>query len=388
MRGVPEESVRRWRAQRWRLSGPAADVREAVDSVLPMQSDPAAYLSVFARAEGFEPRSLDRLVFEDRSLRIFPLHRSGPSLVPFEALPALLALHRFAAGSQRRRSSVARRTQRALEQAASQLRAGLTTTPQSWAGLREDYGEGALRALHWMAQSGEVVIGRDPPSLFGQPTFAAPRASDRVPAAAAEGFGFLEDVAKLYFRSAAPASRDDFLWWAGLSRSAARHTIEDLAGLLEELDIEGERKAHFMLEEDGADLRRDRAARTLRAALLPPTDPAGTGSPAGFAPLCEPRLRPTLAPGGRTKPRPLALLGGTAVGSWSGFDKELRIEVQNAKALVPESEEALQREAQRVSAWVADRLAALPGAPASAAALAKALGGGVRSPSRNGRENH
>jgi hypothetical protein len=328
---------------------------------------------MFARTEGFDPRALDRLVFEDRSLRIFPLHRVGPALVPFEALPALMALHRFAEGSERRRSKVARRVQGELAEAAALVRPALTTAPQPWTEFSRPFGPFTLRALHWMARSGEVVIGRDPPSLFGEPTFALPRASERVPEASSDGYGFLEDVALLYFRAAGPATRDDFLWWAGLSRSAARHTIEDMAGALEELDIEGERKAHFMLEEDAADLQRDRAPRTGRAALLPASDPAGGASRAGFAPLCEVRLRPTLAPGGRTKPRRLALLGGSAVGTWSGFDRDLNTGVQLAKALTPESEGAVLEGAERVAAWVREALTAVPGAPATPAGLAKLL---------------
>jgi hypothetical protein len=224
-----------------------------------------------------------------------------------------------------------------------------------------------------MARSGELVMGRDPPTLFGTPTFALPAAGERVPAASTEGFGFLEEVAELFFRAAGPATRDDFLWWAGLSRAAARHTIEDMAGLLEEVDIEGERKAHFMLEEDGAELQRDRAARVLRPALLPALDPAGSGGRAGLATLCEPRLRPTLAPGGRTKPRRLALLGGSAVGTWSAFDQALQTELQVAKALSPDAERALRDEADRVAAFVGDVLAGWPGAPENPAALARAL---------------
>ena len=354
MAGVAHEDVRRFRASRMRLLRPASDLQDAVGASLPLPCSPAAYVSAFARLDAFSPADLDALVFADHSLRIHPLHHGGHALVPFEELSALMAGQQFAWGSQMRRSKVARRINDELSRKAAELVPSLSTRH-----ARAEPGE--RRALDLAATRGEVVVSRDPPTLFGDPTYGVPRAADRVPAAATDGYAFLQDLALAYFRAAGPASRDDFLWWAGLSRSAARHTIEDLAGLLEEVDIEGERKAQFMLEEDAAEVRHTRAPRTLRAAFLPSSDPAGAATRAGFAPLCEPRMRPTLAPGGRGKPRAIVAVGGSAIGGWTAGPSV--VEVTLSKALTSGAEEALESERARLHAFLAGPLAAHGGPP-------------------------
>jgi len=374
MRGVPEETVRRWRAARWRLSRPAANVHEAVESLLPLPAAPSAYVSLFARCASFEPRDLDRLIFEERSLEVLPLHRRGPSLVPTEAAPCLVALNRFAWGSHVRRSRVARRANAALEATAPRVLARLNETPKTAAEVAAGgESKGVEATLRWLAGRGEVVMGFDPPSLFGSLTFARPRPSDRIPVLAQSGYEFLQEVALFYFRAAGPAARDDFLWWTALSRSAARHTIEDLAGILEEVDLEGARKANFMTEEDAAELREFRGFPVSKAALLPAYDPAGSHAREGFAALCEPRLRPKIAPGGRTKPRRPVLLAGSAVGTWAATGDGAAITFDLAKAVGDEAEASIQAAADSLGAFVRAKLAALPGAPASLRNLVRLL---------------
>lgn len=361
--------MRRFRALRWRLSRSAADTADAAAAGLPLPCGPAAYFSMFARLDRFAPADLDKLVFRDRSLRPYPLHRAGLALVPFEALPALFALQRFAWGSEVRRSKVARRKNEEFERASAGLRPRLDSGP-----LRADaVAPAERRALDWLAARGEVAVGLDPPNLFGEPVYEVPSARDRVPPASTATFAFLEDCAKLYFAAAGPATRDDFLWWGGLSRSAARHTIEDLAGLLEEIDLEGERKAHFMIEEDAAGLRLFRPPGAQRAALIPSTDPAGAGSRARFAGIVEPRLRPQLEPGGRSSPRRLALLGGTAVGQWEGPDREGRLSLTLAKELSGDGETVVQDAVTRLEGFIQDSLAGCDGAPALGAAWSRLL---------------
>lgn len=341
MHGVAAADVRRWRAHRSYLTLLATDVATAAAAIPPLSASPSAYLSLAARVENFRPQALDELVLADRALRPYPLWRMGPLLVPPDWIAPLEALHRFRAGSGARRSRVWRRREAAYAELFPRVGAVLTTAPQTLSQL-EQHGGLDSAAVPWsggldelladMAGRGDAVMGLSGTSLAAaEVTFASTDSHDHIPPAAATSYEFLADVALPYFRVAGPATRDDFVWWASISYSSARHTIEDLAGLLEEVDIEGERKAHFLPEDDGADLRRRPLISSERATLLPALDPVRMATEAGFAALCDPRIVPK-APPGRRGPGGIAggtrpvLVGGAVVGRWEWNAKERRAE--------------------------------------------------------------
>jgi hypothetical protein len=130
--------------------------------------------------------------------------------------------------------------------------------------------------LHALVGRGDLKMASAPPhpvtlrNLATDPfVFWKPEDRERIAAAPREGWAFLEDLALHYFRTAGPATRDDLAWWLNISFAAARRTIEDLAGTLEEVDIAGEKQAHFMLEEGASALRSGRLEASRRVALLP-----------------------------------------------------------------------------------------------------------------------
>lgn len=383
MTAIREEDVRRFRAQRWYLSRPAPDVSTAVAANLPLPASPAAYLALRARCDASSPEDLHRLVFDERALRVHPLPTAGAALVPVEVLPYLLAVQRFAAGSRVRRSKTWRRIEGEMEAAAPAVLEHLGARPKTKEELAAQGAPGQARlnrrastlegVLRWLCARGDAVEGFKTRSLFSARTFSVPSPGERVPAASAEDFRFLEEAALFYFRAAGPATRDDFLWWASLSRSAARHTIEDLAGLLEEVDLEGGRRAHFMLEEDGADLRAGRHRPSERVALVPSKDPALCSSAARAAVLCEPRMRPRLASAGRGAAAPLVLVGGQAVGAWVWGGSKEGVQVRLAKELPDEVACEVARAAEAIAEFVARALARLDAAPRTDAAWRRAL---------------
>jgi len=273
----------------------------------------------------------------------------GPLLVPPDWIAPLEALHRFRAGSGARRSKVWRRREAAYAEFSPRVAAVLTAAPQTLSQIEEravldpaavPSSGGLGELLADMAGRGDAVMGLSGGSLgAAELTFASIDSHDHIPPASSTSYEFLVDLALPYFRAAGPATRDDFVWWASISYSSARHTIEDLAGLLEEVDIEGERKAHFLAEDDAADLRRRPLISSSRAALLPALDPLRMATEAGFGALCDPRLAPKAAGPGRRGAGGLAggarpaLLGGAVVGRWEWNAKERRADTVLFKEL-------------------------------------------------------
>lgn len=352
MRHLAAADVRTWRARRWYLTEPAPDVASAASALPPLPASPTAYVSLFARMPGFRAEALDRMVFEDRSLRPYPMWRRGARLVPVENVSILEATHLFRARAGARRSKVWKRREGAYDAAAPAAAEFLAVNPRTAEQLADS---GACQRagvptvarlrdlLDEMAARGDALRTFAGTSLnSAQPAYASPAHADYIPPAPAQTYEFLVDLALDYFRTAGPATRDDFVWWASISYASARHSIEDLAGLLEEVDIDGERKAHFMHEEDAADLRSSRRPRSARAALLPADDPSGVATERGFDVLGGLDLDEGLSsPSRRVRARPVKttrplVAGGRIAGSWGWDPHDQRATARIAGELGPE----------------------------------------------------
>lgn len=207
---------------------------------------------------------------------------------------------------------------------------------------------------------------------FGEVMYRLPTGPGRLRPSTPTDYGFLSELASYYFRVCGPATRDDFALWAGVSRAAARKTLEDLAGVLDEVDIEGERQAHFMMEEDAAEMRARPKPTTTRAVLLPWADPAMTSFARGFASMADARagarlrLVPRRSREGLGRVAQPVLVGGTIVGSWDRSPKTRRIEVTLVRELGPDAQAAVETEAQRLDRFLEEDLSRLPGTSAPA----------------------
>lgn len=372
--GLDPADVRRWRARRWFLSSPAPDVQTAVAANPPFDFSRAAYLSLFARVDRFDPEDLHRMVFDEGALRPAVLWRVGRLLVPFEVLPALFAAQEFSWGARGRRRRLDGHLNEQAERLAGPLAAALKEGPRPEGELVASIerarapGDGAPTAvLDRLVGRGDLEMVRPVRSLaFDQVFYRRPSGPGRLRPTGLTDYAFLSALAGYYFRVCGPATRDDFALWSGVSLAAARKTLEDLAGILDEVDIEGERQAHFMLEEDAEELRGRAKPSTTRAVFLPSHDPAMTSFASGFAPMADARtaarlrLIPRRSREGLGRVNQPVLVGGRVVGSWDWSPKTRRVEVALVRELGPDAQAAVEGEAKRLDGFLEGELRRLP----------------------------
>jgi hypothetical protein len=227
-----------------------------------------------------------------------------------------------------------------------------------------------LEAAHQLEVTLHALVGRgdlriaatdlEAPPAVADPeeypwVFWKPDDRDRVEPAPRDGWTFLENLALHYFRTAGPATRDDLAWWLDISYAAARRTIEDLAGTLEEVDIAGQRQAHFMIEEHAAELRSAPRGVSRRVALLAGADPEARWSREGFLRIVDPDLAFWLAPrgkaarGGRARIGLPVFVGGNLAGAWRKSSRTGEVQVEFIK---PHAEDIVE-EAHRRADWLA-----------------------------------
>jgi len=280
-------------------------------------------------------------------------------LVPASLVAALIACDAFRRESRLgRRKAAAQREEkvrrwgpRVLEwigdrpRSVAAVGAGLKVPSQPPAAMAE-----LELTLHALVGRGELLMAPAPPQrdrTLPEIAYAfwKPEDSDRVEAAPREGWVFLQDLALHYFQTAGPATRDDLAWWLGISFSSARHTIEDLAGTLEEVDIAGHKQAHFMLEEAAAALRSGPVDSSRRVALLPKLDPEACWSREGWPRVVDPDLGFWLSTRGKTargeRPRVVqpVLVGGELAGGWRWDSRARRVELDFIRPQREEVEE-------------------------------------------------
>ena len=331
MAGATAQSVRRWRAQRWFLAGQAQSLDEATASLPPLAAGPGAYLSLFARVKGFRARTLERALLKGGFLCVMPIFGLGDVLVAPPIAPLYAATRGFIARRNARRTKRWRALEDQFGEQSAALHGVLSGAPAAAGELSR--APTAIAALDEMARRGQALKVPGDQRLDGRFSYGKPPRELAGASLQVEGYAFLEDLALEFFRFAGPATRDDFSWWSGVSPPAGRHSIEDLSGLIGEIDIEGERKAFFMREEDAADLRQGHGVETSRVCLLPSMDCARFALRSGFAALCDERMAARYVPAARRARGSLAggprflTFGGRIGGKWEPAGPD-RIEVE------------------------------------------------------------
>jgi hypothetical protein len=363
VRSVGDADVAAFCAQRACLSRSASDLSQALSACTTLPPGADAHVSLAARLDGYTPRALHDEVTRRGSWTLYATAFQPIRMVPSHLLPALLACDEF-----RRTSRVGRRKRfrdlnalveewepRIVEYLAERTE----TAGEIEAGVLREYGRAPVskevaQLLFALTGRGQMAIHPSPHPAEAFSFRVVPEAA-RVEAAPRDDWAFLSDLALHYFRTAGPATRDDFARFAQVSFGAARLTVEDLAGTLDEVDIEGQRQAHFMLEEDGALLRARRFPPSQRVALLSDGDPEAEATKRGLARLCDPALAYWLSPaareerGGRQRVTRPVLVGGFVEGAWH-FDRRVsRVVVEFIRPPSPEVFEDAEARAERLT---------------------------------------
>ncbi len=126
---------------------------------------------------------------------------------------------------------------------------------------------------------------------------------------------------------------------------------------MDEVDIQGGRQAHFMIEEQAAGLRRFLDLPSRHAALLPAFDAARFTRPAGLGSIAGPRAAARIAPPARrragaiTRAPRVAVVGGSPAATWD-WSADAGVTLDPVGAPPNHALEAIRREAKEITRFV------------------------------------
>ncbi|MBO0827613.1 MAG: AlkZ family DNA glycosylase [Streptosporangiales bacterium] len=256
---------------RHRLARPAATVADAARGVLALHAtDPAsAFLAAAARVPGATVASIERELYDDRSVvRMLGMRRTV-FVVPAELAPVVHAacttqvaakerakllgfldqsgiaepaawLARVEAATLDALTARGEATAAELARAVPELRTQITVGQGKWVGQQS----ASTRVLFLLAADGHVVRGRPLGSWLSTQYRWAPLAPwPRLDPADAR-----VELARRWLRAHGPGTVADVAWWAGWTRTQARQALGALP--TEPVDVEGD--TAYVLADDTA----------------------------------------------------------------------------------------------------------------------------------------
>ncbi len=328
------------------------------------------HLSLAARIDGVKPSDVDACLYDERSLVKQLAMRRTLFVFPRELLPAAWGSASARVALQERQktikdavaSGVAKDGDRWLETACdavlSRLAGGEALSAQQ---LREEVPEiaGTItmspgtkwggevpiapRVLTYLGCRGDVVRGRN----NGHWRISRPAWTlmddwlGELPEPPEDAAGYAELVAA-WLRTFGPGTTRDIQWWLGSTVTAAKRALADVGAVEVSLDGGG---TGWVLPDD---LDEEPAVEPW-AALLPVLDPTTMGWKERdfyLDPGHTPYLFDTNGNGGTT-----AWWDGRIVGCWIQ-DDDGRVEVVLRDEIADEGRAALEREAERLTAWL------------------------------------
>jgi DNA glycosylase AlkZ-like len=313
--------LRAWSYARQRLGEPARSLSQALDAVVAVYAThPTAPLALWARTKSFTParyRAFDRA---RKAVRL-PAMRRTVFLVPNKNAAQIFTAVRAKEAHSRRQLKQVGLSAEAYERHAKKiLRAA--REPLSRKDLEEAVGiDGAklgpvLRALRF---EGRML------TLAGDSLLMSPHRFVATDSWLADGLDAgntdraLAWLAREYLRGYGPARVEDFAWWTGVTRTAAKKAIERH----DTIDVgEGRR----LLAKDTSEFERVDPLRDS-VALLPKWDAYTMGfAPDGrrrfVHPDAQERVYTPIGTGLSGDGNPLVLLKGEAVATWTFSLKE------------------------------------------------------------------
>ncbi|MDO5696856.1 MAG: winged helix DNA-binding domain-containing protein [Dermatophilus congolensis] len=352
-----------------RVADPLAAARAM--TVLHATEPPSVHLSIAARMNGADVASVERVMYEDRSLVKQLAMRRTLFAAPRELLPALLGSSSARVALQQRNviakdlekhgitpdgaAWIARATAAVLDRlsdgsalSARQLREQLPelegrTTPAPGAKSWDVPSTFAPRILTLLGAEGRLVRGANEGHWStSRPTWTLMSTwLGEVPAPLEARAGYAELVRR-YLASFGPATEDDIVWWFGTTKSAVRSALADVEAMAVQLDS---RVTGFVLPGDETE-DPDVGEWT---ALLPVLDPTTMGWKARdfyLDPAHVPYLFDSNGNGGTT-----AWLDGRIVGCWVQ-DDDARVRVVPTEKLKARDRKRLDAEADRLTAFL------------------------------------
>lgn len=347
----------------------AADVVAAADRLVCLHAtDPATIaLSAWARVDGFEPPQLERALYADRSLVKHLAMRRTLFVFPRATLSAAQAgASDRVAGRERRKlirdvelAGLQRDGERWLTEASAQVLELLSDGREATSSeLRAElpalegaivYGEGKSwggkmpigpRVLTVLSAEGRIVrSSNDGGWSVSRPRWAATSAwlgaeIDRMP----EADGVAQLVAR-WLRAFGPGTEADVKWWLGATLTAVRRALADLGAVAVELDG----RSAWLLPDD----LEPTAPVAPWAALLPPLDPTTMGwtERDWYLGPYKAQLFDTAGNAG-----PTMWWDGRIVGGWRQTE-DGTVELQPLEDAGADARLALEREAERLTAW-------------------------------------
>lgn len=352
-----------------RVADPLAAARAM--TVLHATEPPSVHLSIAARMHGADVASVERVMYEDRSLVKQLAMRRTLFAAPRELLPALLGSSSARVALQQRNviakdlekhgitpdgaAWIARATAAVLDRlsdgsalSARQLREQLPelegrTTPAPGAKSWDVPSTFAPRILTLLGAEGRLVRGANEGHWrTSRPTWTLMSTwlgEEPEPLEARAGYA---ELVRRYLASFGPAAEDDIVWWFGTTKSAVRSALADVEATAVQLDsgVTG-----FVLPGDEPE-DPDVGEWT---ALLPVLDPTTMGWKARdfyLDPAHVPYLFDSNGNGGTT-----AWLDGRIVGCWVQ-DDDARVRVVPTQKLKASDRKRLDAEADRLTAFL------------------------------------
>ncbi len=370
-----ERRARLGRRQALAPSARAGTPEEATRAVVALHAtEPASvHLSCWARVEDLANSAVERALYDDRSLVRQMAMRQTLFVFPRDLLPAAwgsaaarwAGVHGPRLARQVERGGVAddglawltqagdavvstlsdgiERSARQLRQQVPQLAGSFEQgAGTSWAGRVQL----APRVLTQLSLEARVARGHNAgPWRGSSPLWTTPAAwLGHDPEALPSREGYAELVRR-WLRAFGPGTVEDLRWWLGDTKAAVRTALDDVGALEVSLDgIDGE-VVGWLLPEDLEPVTSDEHW----VALLPVLDPTVMGwRQRGFylGPHAA-ALFDTIGNAGTT-----AWVDGQVVGAWVQ-DEDQVVRLRLLEEVTPAARTALEREATRLTAWLA-----------------------------------